>query len=95
VNDRKRAWQILHTEIARRERGVPEGDAWGHQIGNLIQNADSHFNLIVELAGFGATFAQLSARKSNRWPDDDAVVQADGIGMGVMQEPDDEGEGVA
>jgi hypothetical protein len=87
MNDRKRAWQILHTEIARRERGAPEGDAWTHQIGNLIRGADSHVELIVELAGFGATFAQMSARKSDRWPDDDALDQADAIGAAAIGEP--------
>jgi hypothetical protein len=92
MNDRKRAWQILHTEIARRERGVPSGEPWSVQMGILAREADSIVTLIIELAGFGATLAQMSAYKSGR----DPLEQADAIGMGVMQEPDDdEDEGAA
>jgi hypothetical protein len=88
MNDRKRAWQILHTEICRRERGVPDwADAWEHQIGTLVREADSNITLIIELAGFGATFAQMSALKNTR--DGDAVDLADRIGQGVMAEPDE------
>jgi hypothetical protein len=88
VNDRKRAWQILHTEISRRERGIPTEDAWSAQIGTLIRDAHSVSDIIIELAGFGATFAQMSAAKNTR--PGDAVDLADKFGLGVMQEPDED-----
>jgi phage protein D len=92
MNDRKRAWQILHNEIRRRAdlditdqaAADVDNDAWCRQLGSIIGNADSTANLIIELAGLGATFAEL-------WVNDPEYRKAlaDSIGVTVMQEPDD------
>jgi hypothetical protein len=84
MNDRKRAWQILHTEIRRRASDDDETDmdTWSKQIGTLIRDADSKADLIIDLAGFGATFA-LMYNEPER-----AKRVADAIGASVIQEPD-------
>lgn len=90
MNDRKRAWQILHNEIRRRadhdidfvDQGYAD-DAWCRQLGSIIGNADSTTDLIIELAGFGATFALWGNTPEG------AKALADSIGAAVIQEPDD------
>ena len=61
MNDRKRAWQILHTEICLRERGVPDPDTCERQVSTIVGGADGVIALIIELAGFGASYAHMSA----------------------------------
>ncbi|ORW33272.1 hypothetical protein AWB91_09095 [Mycobacterium paraense] len=96
MNDRKRAWQILHSEIARRVRGVPDNVTWHRQLAAILRDADDDATLIVELAGFGATFAEMSAHKSQlinaaggNVGGADIMEIADGIGRTVMDEPED------
>lgn len=82
MNDRKRAWQILHNEIRRRadERGPSE--IYARQVGAIMREADDLFDVALELAGFGATFA-LYGRDPEM-----AAEMADRIGAAVIQEPD-------
>jgi hypothetical protein len=90
MNDRKRAWQILHIEIRRRANPNPDTDdemsTWSTQVGTIIREADDLSDLIIELAGFGATYA-LMPRTGN-----DPLGVADHIGGRVIQEPDDRGD---
>ena len=52
--------------------GPPGRRAWAHRVGAPIRDADSLFDIIIaEVAGFGATFAQMSALKYHN-PDEDA-----------------------
>ena len=54
----------------------------GDSFGTIMREADSLQKVIIELAGFGATFALMGddAERAN--------CVADLIGAGVMQEPD-------
>jgi hypothetical protein len=92
MNDRKRAWQVLHNDIRRRAaclNDTPEdemiaiNEAWSHNLGTIIREAKSKSTLIVRLAGFGATFALMG-----RDPDH-ALALADMLGAEVMEEPDE------
>lgn len=84
LNDRKRAWQWLHIEIRRRALH-PDHDAteaWV-QGGHIMREVVNMHDFIIELAGFGATFATM-----DRTPEE-AIALADRIGAGVMLEPDE------
>jgi hypothetical protein len=81
MNDRKRAWQILHTEIRRHTAENPDMEAWANQLGALVNAADSLPDLILDLACFGATFATM-----NR---EDPLADADRIGALIMGTPDE------
>jgi hypothetical protein len=83
MNDRKRAWQVLHAEI-RRRASDEENDwtTWSKQIGIIVRDADSKTDLIIELAGFGATFALMGHDPEK------VKALADTIGANVIQEPD-------
>lgn len=84
MNDRKRAWQILHTEIRRRADDQATDDTWSTQLGTIIREADSPTRLIIEIAGFGATFALM-----HRDPEE-AKKLADFVGALVIAEPDED-----
>lgn len=95
MNDRKRAWQILHTEIRRRAANAEADAAWSANIGHIIRDAHSHAELIIELAGFGATFAPMGrdgegSAFAMTGPAAERLLRvADAIGAKVMQEPDE------
>jgi hypothetical protein len=80
MNDRKRAWQILHTEIRCRVTDETDWNAWETNIGTIVREADSKVTLIIELAGFGATFALMTQN--------DPLDVADRIGATIMGEDD-------
>lgn len=88
MNDRKRAWQMLHNEI-RRRAAVLDGTAdtcdpsWVSNQFAIMREVESESTLIFELAGFGATYALLPK------PIPDPVGFADAYGATVMAEPDD------
>ncbi len=90
MNSRKYAWQVLHAEI-RRRAGADEGLDFHLQlekIGLLMKSARvegvSELDIIVELAGFGATFAMLGQ--------DDPLAVARRIEQEVLAEVDDDEE---
>lgn len=82
MNDRKRAWQILQNEIRRRADDRELSDVDNRQFGAIIKDADSELDVIIELAGFGATFALM-----DRTPEQ-AKALVDQIGAGMVMEPD-------
>ncbi len=82
MNDRKRAWQLLHQEIRRRATNI-DSDTANTQFGTVVREADSVVHLLKELAGFGAILALM-----NRNPGD-LLTLADQIGLRVMREPDE------
>lgn len=84
MNDRKRAWQMLHTEIRRRTDPDPaSSDAYNINFGHLLKDAENLDHVIIELAGFGATFATMHRSEES------ARELADLLGARVMQEPDE------
>ena len=78
MNDRQRAWQIIHTEIRRRANGTGTDESWAANVGSIIRSADSVPDLIIELAGFGATFALMDGERG--------LKVADIMGARIMQE---------
>jgi hypothetical protein len=40
MNDRKRAWQILHKEILRVADGTPTDDAWANEMAAIMSGAE-------------------------------------------------------
>jgi hypothetical protein len=94
MNDRKRAWQILHIEIRRRANPETYTDdemsTYATQVGSILVEAIAKSGdmceLIIELAGLGATFA-LMGRDHGRVR---GVI--DKVGALVMQEPDNTDE---
>jgi hypothetical protein len=66
VNGRKYAWQILHAEIRRRaapDEGLdfyPQLENMGVLMRNAREEGVSEFDIIMELAGFGTTFATMT-----------------------------------
>ena len=101
MNDRKRAWQILHTVIRLRATDEIDRDACSVNIGTIIRDMNSPVDLITELAGFGATFALMGDPKDEVdaesgeslgivTRDPEHIMRlADLIGASVMQEPDE------
>ena len=101
MNDRKRAWQILHTEIRLRATDEIDRDACSVNIGTIIRDMNSPVDLITELAGFGAIFALMGDPKEEVdaesgeslgivTRDPEHIMRlADLIGASVMQEPDE------
>lgn len=83
MNDRKRAWQILHKEIVRVSDGTPTDDAWALEMTAILSGADRISDVVLELANFGAIFAVLDCDPEV------AKATADNIGAGIMEEPDD------
>jgi hypothetical protein len=82
VNDRKRAWQILHAQIRRRSDKSVDIPMWRQQIVSIIKGADDLPCVIIELADFGATFATMAS--------DDPLTDADKTGALVMAQTDDD-----
>jgi len=91
MDARKYAWQILHAEIRRRV-GDDANDQSGHlhpelaNIGLLLKQAReedvSELEIIIELAGFGATYALMPPDAS------DPLSAAQEIELHVMAESD-------
>jgi hypothetical protein len=93
MNARKYAWQILHADIRRRvdpdeNKGLdlhPQLTNIGALYGSAIRDGVLPLDIIIELAGFGATYALMPRT------DNDPVSVAKRIQEDVMAEPDDRG----
>jgi hypothetical protein len=93
MESRKYAWQILHAEIRRRVSADEHDEADGRHpelenVGLLMKQAReegvSDFNIIIDLAGFGATYALMPRT------DNDPLRVADEIETRVMSEFDED-----
>jgi hypothetical protein len=84
MNDRKRAWQILHAQIRRRSTENVDIPTWREQIRSIIRGCDDPACVIVELADFGSTFATMTRIS------DDPLADADSIGAWVMAQSDED-----
>jgi hypothetical protein len=91
VDARKYAWEILHAEIRRQASGDHDGGDLRTEAGNiglLLQQAReegvSEFEIIIDLAGFGATYALMA-----RTDVSDPLGVAQEIEMAVMTESDE------
>jgi hypothetical protein len=92
MNVRKYAWQILHAEIRRRADDEYDESQGLHpeleNIGLLLKQAReeriSESAIIIDLAGFGATYALMPRT------DNDPLRVADEIELAVMSESDEE-----
>ncbi|WP_197283672.1 hypothetical protein [Mycobacterium sp. Marseille-P9652] len=60
--------EILPTEIRRRGSDARVEDAYVVNVGTILRQADCMIDLIVELAGFGATFCRIGLKQPARWP---------------------------
>ncbi len=94
MNARKYAWKILHAEI-RRRCGADEGLDFHPQlevIGTLLGTAGaedvSEVDIIIELAGLGAGFAQMYEDVTRA----DLLALAKHMETKILAEPDDEDE---
>ncbi|MGA5543504.1 hypothetical protein ACPCIR_16745 [Mycobacterium sp. NPDC051198] len=84
MNDRKRAWQVVHNEILRRSTtDTTHDDTRLAQIDAILAEVDDEYDMVMQLAGFAATFALMHRDPAS------ARRLADQIGARVMQEPDD------
>lgn len=84
----KYAWQILHAMI-RRRAAADEGHDFNPQlqrICTLWRDAEAegvpHFEIVLELARFGALFAEMTGN--------DTLAMAADIGGDVMAQPDED-----
>lgn len=89
MNARRYAWHILHAEIRRRVNPDNKGLDLDPQLQNIAllhkrarEEGVSELEIVLQLAGFGATFAQMTQN--------DPVALAKRIEQEVMAEPDDE-----
>lgn len=90
MNARKYAWKILHAEIRRRvapDEGQdlhPQLETQGLLMKQAREDGVSEFDILFELAGFGATYALMPRT------DNDPLTIAKRIEQQIMSEPDDE-----
>lgn len=94
MNGRKYAWKILHAEIRRRcgaDEGLdfhPQLEVIGTLLGNARTERISEVDIIIELAGFGASFAQMYGDVTGG----DLLAMAKHMETKILAEPDDEDE---
>lgn len=92
MNERKIAWQMLHAEIRRRvnpddDKGLdldPQLTNFGLLYRKAREAGLSELAIMIELAGFGATFAMMAT--------DNPLKMAKDIEQGVMAKPNDDDE---
>lgn len=82
MNERKRAWQLIHTAIRRHAGVEPSGD-WRAEIETVIKEADSEVDLIAHLVSFSAVVAFWFGHENER-----VVGIVDSLNDSVMNEDD-------